>query len=104
MAVQPAPVVSLLKERLAADMKRYDVNGDGTVSEVEALTRLGWKWNQYNKPIDEDLDTVAARRSAAVLKEVDKGGDGKLSFDIGFLVSTVDPLPVVPQQLARLVE
>ena len=80
-AVQPAPVVSLLKERLAADMKRYDVNGDGTVSEVEALTRLGWKWNQYNKPIDEDLDTVAARRSAAVLKEVDKDGDGKLSFD-----------------------
>ncbi len=80
-AVQPASVVSLLKERLAADMKRYDVNGDGTVSEVEALTRLGWKWNQYNKPIDEDLEVVAARRSAAVLKEVDMDGNGTLSFD-----------------------
>jgi outer membrane protein assembly factor BamB len=80
-AVQPAPVVSLLKERLAADMKRYDANGDGRVSEVEALARLGWKWNQYNKAIDEELDAVAARRSAALLKELDKDASGTLSFD-----------------------
>jgi outer membrane protein assembly factor BamB len=80
-AVQPTPVVSLLKERLAADIKRYDANGDGKVSEVEALARFGWKWNQYNKSIDEELDVVAARRSAALLKEVDKDGNGTLSFD-----------------------
>jgi outer membrane protein assembly factor BamB len=80
-AVQPAPVVSLLKIRLAEDMKRYDTNGDGKVSEVEALVRLGWKWNQYNKAIDEELDAVAMRRSAALLKELDKDGNGTLSFD-----------------------
>ena len=34
-AVQPAPVVSLLKIRLAEDMKRYDTNGDGKIDEVE---------------------------------------------------------------------
>jgi outer membrane protein assembly factor BamB len=80
-AVQPAPVVSLLKERLAADMRQYDKNGDGKVSEVEALARLGWKWNQYNKAIDEELDVVAVSRSAALLKELDEDGSGTLSFD-----------------------
>jgi outer membrane protein assembly factor BamB len=86
-AVQPAPVVSLLNEKLAADMKRLDSNGDGTVSEVEALTRFGWKWNSYNKPTSDDassneeLAAIAEQRSAAVLKEVDKDGDGSLSYE-----------------------
>jgi len=67
-AVQPAPVVSLLNEKLAADMKRLDSNGDGTVSEVEALARFGWKWNSYNEPASDDassneeLEAIAEQR------------------------------------------
>jgi outer membrane protein assembly factor BamB len=86
-AVQPVPVVSLLKEKLAADMKQLDSNGDGTVSEVEALARFGWKWNDYNNPADndapsrEELVAIAEQRSAAVLKQVDKDGDGSLTYE-----------------------
>ncbi|MDA0285575.1 MAG: EF-hand domain-containing protein, partial [Planctomycetota bacterium] len=80
-AVQPAPVVSLLKEKLASEIKRLDTNNDGMVTEVEALARFGWKWNDYNKPADEELDAIAARRSAVLLKELDKDGDGTLSYD-----------------------
>ena len=86
-AVQPAPVVSLLNEKLAADMKRLDSNGDGTVSEVEALVRFGWKWNSYNKPASDDapsndeLAAIAEQRSTALLKQLDKNNDGELSYD-----------------------
>lgn len=86
-AVQPAPVVSLLNEKIAADMKRLDSNGDGTVSEVEALARFGWKWNSYNKPAPDDapsrdeLAAIADQRSTALLKQLDKNSDGALSYD-----------------------
>jgi outer membrane protein assembly factor BamB len=86
-AVQPAPVVSLLKDRLESEMKRLDSNGDGTVSEIEALTRFGWKWNDYdrpapdNAPTSEELAAIAARRSAILLKQIDEDGDGTLSYE-----------------------
>lgn len=79
-AVQPAPVVSLLETRIANEMKQLDRNGDGAVSEVEALSRFGWDWNKYDKPSGDPLDAIAERRSALLLKELDKDGDGQLSF------------------------
>ncbi len=80
-AVQPAPVASLLKEKLADEMKRLDTDGDGTVSEVEALARFGWDWNKYNKAAGEELEAVAAKRSAALVKTLDKDGDASLSWE-----------------------
>ncbi|MFM9965579.1 MAG: PQQ-binding-like beta-propeller repeat protein [Planctomycetaceae bacterium] len=79
-AVQPGPVVSLLETRIANDMKQFDRNGDGVVSEIEALSRLGWDWNKNDKPSGEPLEAVAERRSSAIFKELDKDGDGKLTF------------------------
>ncbi len=79
-AVQPAPAVSLLETRIANDLKQLDRNNDGTVSEVEALGRFGWDWNKYDKLSGEPIEAIAERRSAALLKELDKDGDDKLSF------------------------
>ncbi len=79
-AVQPAPVVALLEARIANDMKQLDRNGDGIVSESEALARFGWEWNKYDKAGTESAEAVADRRSPALVKELDKDSDGKLSF------------------------
>lgn len=79
-SVQPTPVVSLLETRIEADMKQLDRDKDGTVSEIEALGRFGWDWNKYDKAGTESVEAVADRRSAALLKELDKDADGKLMF------------------------
>ncbi len=80
-AVQPAPVVSLLEAKIAADMKQIDKDGDGVVNEVEALGRFGWDWNKYDRAGTESLEAVADRRAPELLKALDKNGDGTLSFD-----------------------
>lgn len=79
-AIQPAQVVSLLETRIASDIKQMDRNGDGVVSEVEALGRFGWDWNKYDKAGSDSLDAVAERRSASLVKEIDKDGNGLLDF------------------------
>ena len=79
-SVQPAPVVSLLEARIASDLKQLDRDGDGSVSELEALGRFGWDWNKYDKPSGESLEAIAARRSAELFKGLDKDGDGTLPF------------------------
>lgn len=79
-AVQPAPVASLLKDKLASEMKKLDTDGDGTVTEVEALARFGWNWNKYNRAAGEELESVARRRSTALIAALDGDGDGSLSW------------------------
>lgn len=79
-SVQPAPVLSLLEARIASDLKQLDRNGDGSISEAEALGRFGWDWNKYDKPSGDALEAVAERRSAALFQELDKDTDGKLLF------------------------
>ena len=79
-AVQPGPLVSLLESRIANDMKQLDRNSDGVVSEVEALTSIGWDWNKYDKPSSDAIEAVAERRSAALFTTLDKDSDGKLIF------------------------
>lgn len=80
-AVQPAPVISLLNEKLAAEIKRLDTNGDGVVSEIEALARFGWNWNKFNKAAGDELEVIADHRTAALLKELDTDSDGTLSWN-----------------------
>lgn len=79
-AVQPAPVASLLNEKLASEIKRLDTNGDGTVTELEALARFGWNWNKYNKAAGGELEAVAKKRSAALVEALDEDGNGSLSW------------------------
>ncbi len=80
-AVQPAPVAELLETQTTAQFKQIDRNGDGTISEAEALARFGWEWNKFDEAATEPLEAVAQKRTAAWLQELDKNGDGKLSFD-----------------------
>jgi outer membrane protein assembly factor BamB len=79
-SAQPAPVVSLLETRIANELKQLDRDGDGVVSELEALSRFGWDWNKADKPGTDPVDVVAERRSTALFKALDKDGDGKLTY------------------------
>lgn len=82
-SVQPAPLVGQLDIRVTEELKQLDRNQDGTVSESEALARFGWDWNKYNQPSQaalDDLEPVAQQRTAALIAELDKDGDGNLSF------------------------
>ena len=79
-SVQPGPVVSLLETRIANELKQLDRDGDGVISEFEALSRFGWDWNKSDKPGSDPVDMVAERRSTALFKTLDKDGDGKLTF------------------------
>jgi len=82
-AVQPAPAATALQERIAKEMKRLDADGDGTVSEAEALAGLGWNFNKYNQEKSStaagDADGMARQRAAALLKALDKDESGDLS-------------------------
>lgn len=79
-AVQPGMVGQQLDARIATDLKQLDKNGDGTISEAEALSRFGWDWNKFDTPTSDSPEDVAARRTPALFKELDKDGDGLLSF------------------------
>ena len=80
-AIQPSPVVSLLKLRIENELKGLDRDKDGVVSEIEAMQRFGWDWNKFNKPIkDADASEIAGNRSAAVLTALDKNEDGALDY------------------------
>ena len=80
-AVQPEPVVEQLQKKIESELKRLDTDGDGTVTEVEALARFGWNWNKFNAPGTGPPEAIADQRSAALLKALDKNSDGVLTFD-----------------------
>jgi outer membrane protein assembly factor BamB len=79
-AVQPAPVISLLAERLTNEFAQLDRDKDGTVDELEALQRFGWEFNRYDRPAGGDVESRARDRAQALFAKLDKDGDGKLSF------------------------
>ena len=78
-AVQPEPVKQALAAKLAEMKKTMDRDGDGTVDEVEALTRLGPNYYNFEKPADGDPLAIATARADRLFKKLDKDGDGKLS-------------------------
>lgn len=79
-AVQPAPVAQVLETRTATELKQLDRNQDGKVDEVEALSRFGWNWNQYNQPVGGDAAASAKQRAATVFTQLDKNEDSRLDF------------------------
>lgn len=79
-AVQPEPVANGLSERIAQEMKRLDTNRDGTIDELEALSRLGWTFNKFDKPTDGDAEQVAAQRSSQLFAKLDEDKDGQLTY------------------------
>lgn len=85
-AVQPEPVAKALDERVAREFGRMDRNRDGKVDEAEALSRIGWNFNNFDTPGEggsTDPAKVAAERAGALFKAIDGDGDGSLSFTEG---------------------
>ncbi len=82
-SVQAEPVSKALQERIAQEMKRLDTDGDGVVGELEALARMGWNFNRYDRSSagEDEAEGIARQRAAALLAALDKDGDGKLSYD-----------------------
>ena len=78
---QPEPVKAALDKRVAEQFDRFDVDQDGVLNEVEALNGLGWNFNESDAVEEGNAEEIAKRRVAALLKLLDKNGDGKLSLD-----------------------
>ena len=78
-AVQPEPVAQQLAERVAEEFERLDENSDGRIDEVEALARLGFAFNKFDKPVDGDAQQLAEQRAARLFEALDADGDGQLS-------------------------
>ncbi|WP_254512192.1 outer membrane protein assembly factor BamB family protein [Anatilimnocola floriformis] len=78
--VQPAPVAAVLTTKLDNEVKQLDRNKDGKIDELEAIAKFGWDWNKYDRATGGDLEAIAAKRSAALLKELDKNNDGQLTY------------------------
>ena len=78
--VQPAPVAAVLTTKLENEVKQLDKNKDGKIDELEAIARFGWDWNKYDKSASGDLEGIAAKRTAALLKALDKNNDNQLNY------------------------
>ena len=78
-AVQPEPVRQSLAAKLAEMKTAMDRDTDGTVDEVEALTRLRSDYYSYEKPADGDVLAIATARADRLFKKLDKDADGKLT-------------------------
>jgi outer membrane protein assembly factor BamB len=79
-AAQPEPAAKRLAARVADEARRMDRDGDGVVDEVEALGRLGWNFNPFEKPEPGDPAGIAEARAKRLLKKVDADGNGKIDL------------------------
>ena len=82
-SVQPDPVAKWLAGRVASEFEQMDRNRDGTVSEEEALARLGWNFNKYDRSQTSpppDTEELVKQRVDRLLKALDKGQDGILQW------------------------
>ncbi len=77
-AVMPEPVKARLDEKLAAEWKRVDANGDGMIDEIEGMSRFGNQVFDYDTADDGDATKIANARAGRMMKALDKNGDGKL--------------------------
>lgn len=78
-AVQPGPVAKQLEDKVAVEFKQMDKDGNGAVEEVEALRRLGWDFNKFDRPLPGEAAETAKRRAAALFQSLDADQDGKLT-------------------------
>lgn len=79
-AVQPEPVSARIAQRVASELKAMDRDGDGVIVEAEALIRLGWTLNQFDRVSDGDPKAIADARAKRLIAKLDKNGDGRLDF------------------------
>ena len=76
-AVQPAPAKEALQTRVNVEFKKLDRDENGTVSELEALSGLGWNFYKYDRGGRRDINSRAAKLFAAL----DKDNNGKLTYN-----------------------
>ena len=52
--------------------------------EAEALARLGWNFNQFDRAVEGDPKAIASARAKRLIAKLDKNGDGRLdSLEFG---------------------
>ena len=78
-AVQPEPLRQQLAERVATEAQKLDTNQDGQIDEIEALTRLGFDFNKYDRKVDRDADEMADTRTRRLFAALDLDNDEQLS-------------------------
>ena len=79
-AVQPAPLVTLLEERVAQEFKNADQDGNGTIDETEAWRRFGSQFNSYDRSVEGDAEQLAAQRAQRLFEALDENEDRNLTF------------------------
>ncbi|MBM82988.1 MAG: hypothetical protein CMJ78_20695 [Planctomycetaceae bacterium] len=80
-AVQPAPVVAALDERIEKTFANADKDKDGQLSEMEALAAIGWNLNKADtKDEDANNEELAQARAKNYLENFDKDKSGGLSY------------------------
>lgn len=79
-SVTPSPVATLLASRIESELKRLDRDGDGEVSEFEALSGLGWDFAKHDAPLDEQgREKRLKGRAARLFEALDADRDGVLT-------------------------
>ncbi|MFO0868956.1 MAG: PQQ-binding-like beta-propeller repeat protein [Pirellulales bacterium] len=79
-AVQPAPVAEQLADKVASEFRQTDKDENGVIDELEALRRLGWDFQKYDRAVPGEIGEIARRRAAALFAQLDENADGKLSY------------------------
>lgn len=83
-AKQPGPLAQLLASRVETEFRQIDTNNDGRIDELEGLSRFGWDFTKYDRPVaDADVATNAEQRVAALFANADEDANGQLEFSEG---------------------
>jgi len=83
-AKQPGPLAEELASRIENEFKQLDKNQDGKVDELESLSRFGWDFTKYDRPLaDTDIAGLAVRRVESLLTKIDANANGQLEFAEG---------------------
>jgi len=80
-AIQPEPSRLQLAERVAKEMENLDRNQDGRIDEVEALSRLGFEFNTFDRKTDGDPEALAGVRTERLFALLDTNQDQRLSAE-----------------------
>lgn len=78
-AVQPDPARQALQDRVDAQFKRFDKDGNDRLDQVEALNGLNQGVFQADSAEDGDKTEIAAKRTTEFFEAFDKDTDGNLT-------------------------
>lgn len=79
-AVQPAPVIQELADRIEREFQAADQNSNGIIDEHEAWRRFGRDFTNYDRSESGDREQIAAQRARRLLAAIDANGDDRLTF------------------------